>query len=55
MWLKEKGDILAEIGRLIDVQLDGNSENSFLYAQIAKNWGSVYILEEDEGRIPLLS
>jgi len=51
MTMTDKGEILEEIGRLVDDQLGGNSENSFLYAEIAKNLGSAYILEEDEGRM----
>jgi hypothetical protein len=49
--MKEKGEILEEIGRLVDVQLDGNSESAFLYAEIAKNMGEAYILEEGGDRM----
>lgn len=51
MTMKEKGEILEEIGRLVDVQLKGNSENAFLYAEIGKNMGEAYILEDGRDRM----
>lgn len=51
MTMKEKGEILEEIGRLIDIQLEGNSENAFLYAEIEENMGEAYILEEGGDRM----
>jgi hypothetical protein len=46
MTMKEKGEILEEIGRLIDDQLEGRSENAFLYSEIAENMGEAYILQD---------
>jgi len=51
MSMKEKGEILAEIGRLIDDQLEGKSENAFLYSEIAENMGQGYILEDAGDRV----
>jgi hypothetical protein len=53
MTMKEKGEILEEIGRLIDDQLEGRSENAFLYADMAENTGSGYILEDAGDRVIL--
>jgi len=44
--MTEKGKILEEIGRLIDDQLEGKSENAFLYSEVAENMGEGYILED---------
>ncbi len=51
MTMKEKGEILEEIGRLIDDQLEGKSENAFLYSEIAENTGEAYILEDAGDRV----
>jgi hypothetical protein len=53
MNMKEKGEILEEIGRLIDDQLEGKSENAFLYSEVAENTGSGYILEDAGDRVIL--
>ena len=51
MTMTDKGEILEEIGRLVDVQLNGNSENCFLYAEIEENMGEAYILEDGGDRM----
>jgi hypothetical protein len=46
MTMKESGEILEEIGRMIDDQLEGNSENAFLYSEVEQGSGFGYILED---------